>query len=125
MGTWISVGFLLQCLLVFQQKAHSFHDDFYKVSYLFGLLQGKVLAWVEAVSSCTHLRTMHYTELEQANQIKNFVEVISLKAVFDHLDQSRDSSTHLLALVPWQTLVEIWTSGWNECTSERFLAGTK
>lgn len=85
MGTWIGVGFLLQCRLVSQQKAHSFH--FFKVSYLVGLLQGKVLAWAEAVSSRTCLGTLPYAELEG-----------SLKAVFDHLDQSRDSSTCLLSL---------------------------
>lgn len=96
-------GFLLQCRLVFQQKAHSFDNDFSKVSYLVQLIRGKALAWAEAVSSCTHLETMLYAKLEG-----------SLKAVFDSPDQSGDASTHLLSLCQGNPSVadfsvEFWT----------------
>lgn len=79
--------FLLQYWLVFQQKARLFSNDFSKVFYLGGLLQGKELAWAEAVSSHNCLETMTYAELEG-----------SLKAVFDHPDQPGDATTRLLSL---------------------------
>uniref|UniRef100_A0A3B5JZ66 Retrotransposon gag domain-containing protein n=1 Tax=Takifugu rubripes TaxID=31033 RepID=A0A3B5JZ66_TAKRU len=64
-----------------------FSNDFSKVFYLGGLLQGKELAWAEAVSSHNCLETMTYAELEG-----------SLKAVFDHPDQPGDATTRLLSL---------------------------
>lgn len=87
-------------------------NDFHKVSNLLGLLQGKALAWVEAVSSHSRLETMSYIELER-----------SFKAVFNHLDHFGDVSTRLLSLCQGNLSVEdfsveFWTlvadSGWNE-----------
>lgn len=41
-------GFVLQCQLVFSQRAHLFPTDRAKVNYIIGLLRGRALAWAQA-----------------------------------------------------------------------------
>ncbi|KAI3370805.1 hypothetical protein L3Q82_007123 [Scortum barcoo] len=41
-------GFIFQCKLFFQLKSISFSNDFSKIHFMLGLLQGKALTWAEA-----------------------------------------------------------------------------
>lgn len=115
-------GFLLQCRLVFEQRSLSFSSDSAKVNYFIGLLRGKALAWVEAMSSRTDLGSVVYKDLED-----------SFKSVFDHPNHSGNASTRLLTLRQGsrsvaEYSVDFWTlaadSGWNDTALEGvFLQG--
>lgn len=43
-------GFILQCRLVFSQRAHLFPSDRSKINYIIGRLRGRALAWAQASS---------------------------------------------------------------------------
>lgn len=70
-------GFILQCRLVFTQRARVFVSDKVKINYIVKLLHGRALAWVQASSTRTHLNTLSLEEFT-----KRF------EWVFDHPDRT-------------------------------------
>lgn len=109
-------GFLLQCGLIFQQCPRSFNSDAAKIYFVVGLLQGRALAWAEALSSLTS------SDFESR-----------LKAVFDHPNHRSNASSPLLSLRQGSRSVadysvDFWTlvmdAGWNDAAlQEVFVKG--
>nr|XP_057933442.1 uncharacterized protein LOC131132135 [Doryrhamphus excisus]XP_057933443.1 uncharacterized protein LOC131132135 [Doryrhamphus excisus]XP_057933444.1 uncharacterized protein LOC131132135 [Doryrhamphus excisus]XP_057933445.1 uncharacterized protein LOC131132135 [Doryrhamphus excisus]XP_057933446.1 uncharacterized protein LOC131132135 [Doryrhamphus excisus]XP_057933447.1 uncharacterized protein LOC131132135 [Doryrhamphus excisus]XP_057933448.1 uncharacterized protein LOC131132135 [Doryrhamphus len=104
-------GFLLQCRLVFGQKPDAFLDEESKVSYVFGFLRERALAWAETLYFSRGL-PISFDELSQ-----------EMEAVFHHPDSLGITEGGLLALRQGSRRVadyalDFWTlaaeSGWNE-----------
>lgn len=55
-------GFLLQCMLVFSQRASWFPSDVTKIDFMIGLLRGRELAWAQVASSRKRLGALSLEE---------------------------------------------------------------
>ena len=105
-------GFVLQCGLIFRQRPLSFSTDAAKINYVVGLMRGRALAWIEAMSSNLDIGLWTFNDFE-----------VRLRAVFDHPSHRGNASSRLLSLRQGNRSVadysvDFWTlaadSGWND-----------
>uniref|UniRef100_A0A3Q3JJ13 DUF4939 domain-containing protein n=1 Tax=Monopterus albus TaxID=43700 RepID=A0A3Q3JJ13_MONAL len=71
------LGFLVQCTMVLEQR--SFTTDITRRAYIFNLLQGKALAWVEA-------------RLARSKSLSSDQFQEKLRTVFGHLDHAGNAA---------------------------------
>lgn len=106
--------FLLQCQLIFSQRASAFSSDEAKINYILGLLRGKALTWAQASCAQTHLNTVPLGEF-----LRRF------KRIFDRPNHVGCASDRLFSLRQGsrsvaEYAVEFGTlaveAGWDEVT---------
>ncbi len=105
-------GFILQCKLVFNRQPNTYFSDLAKVSYVTGLLKGRILDRAEAVLGDSGSNSMLFVSF-----------VAELKKVFDHPVCTGDVAKRMLNLHQGQRSVADYSvefrilaaeSSWND-----------